>query len=181
MRTPQGKTIRLLALSSILLIAVPAIGIVTMRHQPTTQQQETRQLIDSLPPVISKVLDLEVVSAKIEKTGQPDAVAAIEIRNKSDRAVLAVAIESGDKMNFSGLHLQGETDAGKPVIIIEPQGTATFRWQLNEIMVNSPLRVAGAFYADGTEEGEEETLKTMRGQREHERSVRAAQKGGSKP
>lgn len=167
-----------LVLTALLVLGASIASVVATGGETHVRQQENRPVPDSLPPVISQVKEVEVISATIEKQGQPEAVAAILVRNNSDKAVMAVALESGDKNNFSGLNLYGYQDSETPTTIIKPKSSMTIHWALKEILPDAPLRIAGAVYADGTEDGEATTLQTIRSQRARSRAALVAKEGG---
>lgn len=169
-RIKKSKSIFVLWVIALTMFGVA--GAVAIK----SNQQRT-----GLPRTISKVKNLEVVSVTLENEGQPDATAVIEVHNNSYKAVVAVAIESGDGINSSGINKNGFIDDDPPQTVIEPFGVLTMRMPLSNLIPNTPLRVSGIFYEDGTEEGEDNTLKTMRSQRDHERKKGAAKKGTSQP
>jgi hypothetical protein len=177
------KSKRVMIFSSAILVIASVAGVTATKLREKGATQETRQAIEKLPEklptIISQVRKLEVISARLEKTGAAESAAVVlEIRNHSDAAVIALTLESGDDNDVSGIHTHGDLDAEAPPIIIKPQQTAIFRFPLTEMIPNTPLRVAGAFYADGTEDGKESTLRTMRSQRAHDRAEREQRQGG---
>jgi hypothetical protein len=50
---------------------------------------------------------------------------------------------------------------------------------IGELLPNKPIKVGGVIYADGTEDGEANTLKTMHGHKKHDESQSLVKKGGS--
>ncbi|MBV9959520.1 MAG: hypothetical protein JO360_13930 [Acidobacteria bacterium] len=183
MKTHIFKSRRMLIFSSVMLVLISVAGVTATRRDDNrlhdkVRPQESKPAIDKMPTIISQVRMLEVVSARLEKIAPGQANAVLEIRNNSDSAVIALTLESGDENDFSGIHIHGDLDAEPPSTIIKPHQTATFSFGLSNMIPNTPLRVAGAFYADGTEDGKESTLRTMRSQRAHDRAERERQQGG---
>lgn len=130
------------------------------------------------PKVVSKVKLIEVVSATVDSD---PAVLYIALRNNSDKAVVSVAVESGDKKDASGINFSGfRTNNEPPMTLIEPHATKTFKIQLDNLLPNKPIKVGGVIYADGTEDGDEDTLGTMHRNRQHDESRPPTKKGGEK-
>ena len=137
----------------------------------------------SMPQVFSKVKNLEVVNAWIEDPGTPAVRAVVEIRNNSDKAVMAVDLVCGE----GGITRSGLTDEEHPIVVIKPHETTTMEMTFGSMTFGAPLVVSAVTYADGTEEGEEASLKAMHMVRAHDRAEvkarkeREAQKGATKP
>jgi hypothetical protein len=128
--------------------------------------------VSSMPPVFSKVKNLEVVRAWIEDAGTPAVRAAVEIRNNSDQAVMAVDLVCGE----GGITRNGLTDEEHPIVIIQAHGTTTMEMSFGEMTFGAPLVVSGVTYADGTEQGDAESLKAMHMVRDHDRAKLKAEK-----
>jgi hypothetical protein len=177
MKTHILKSRRVLVLSAAILMIVCVAGIMATKRESKKPPQEARKVIDTLPPIISKVKDLEVLSATIKRKGQPDAMAAIEIKNNSDMGMTAVDVTSGEY----GMTVNGLDNPAHPVIVIKPHDTLVVEVNLNNIDASLPILVAAAIYADGTEVGESSSLQAMRGVREHDKAQREAQQRGEIP
>ncbi len=98
---------------------------------------------------------------------------AFEIRNNSNRSVMAVDITCGE----AGITRDGLGDDEHPVVIIPPYGTLTAEMN-DELSPGLPIVLSGATYEDGTEEGSESSLKAIHRGREHERARLKAKKAG---
>src|ERR687884_534624 len=142
---PHSNRVRYILITFLLVLA--AAGVVgvaaVLRQRPGNE----------VPNVVSKVKDLEVVGVRLIREGEQTAALAIEIRNKSAQPVVAVSVESGDEMDVSGVDINGVTSDGPPETIIEPYGTRTVEFPMSDIHRGRPIRVGGAVYADGSEEG----------------------------
>ena len=170
MKNPDQKFLIVLSLCLLLLVAVS--GVVMARRQAQTW---------ALPEVISKVKDLEVVSVSVRQKGEGTPSLAVEIRNKSDKAVIGVMVESGDDKDASGIHINGDADEDEqPSVIIAPYGTRTVELPMSNLLPGKPVKVAGAFYADGSEDGEAMALSSMLGHLRGEKAETLKRKGGSK-
>ncbi|MFL6282214.1 MAG: hypothetical protein ACJ74Q_03495 [Pyrinomonadaceae bacterium] len=167
MRLTNRKSPLLLFLC--LLLAAGVAGVVMAR----------RQVQEKLPKVISKVKYLEVVGVSVRRDGEPTAALAIEIRNKSDKPVVAFSLESGDDQNASGIDINGDTGDDPPTTVIEPQGTRTVELPLSDIRENNLVKVRGAIFADGSEEGDAVALKSMHEHQKSDKAKTAKRKGGS--
>lgn len=168
MRTQPTKSRRILIYCGMVLIVMCAVGVTATRQKPDVR----------LPKIVSKVKSLEVVSVTLEGQDESTPTVGIEIRNNSERPVIAVALEQGDGRDAYGMNTNGYRGDEPPVVVIEPHGTIKVEVPLSNLKSDAPLRVAGVVYADDTEEGDEETLGTMRRQQAHEKAKRKAKKGG---
>lgn len=166
----------------IWLIALVAIStlmiIVSPRLRNSGKQQQTK-LAPVVPEVISKVRDLEVISTIIKREGTPSSVVAIEIRNNSDKPIIAIAIESGDAKDSSGISTEGFKSGDEPAsVVLQPQGTIIMEMPVSNLLPGKPLKIAGVMYADGTEDGDEITRKTIRGHRDKAKAQGPAKQEG---
>jgi len=158
----QTRCLVIVCLLSV--IALSVIGVKAIK----SQQGKTK-----LPVIISKSKNLEVVGVTILNEGEPHAAVALEVRNNSDKAVIAVAIVSGDDKDASGITTNGFPEGDDPpFIVMEPYGTRTFEMPLSNLLPGKPLKIGGVAYADGTEEGDKMTLETMHGQKERSKAVK---------
>ncbi|HEV2912040.1 MAG TPA: hypothetical protein VGX92_01880 [Pyrinomonadaceae bacterium] len=181
MKTHLLKRKYLLILCAVILVAVSVAGVLATRRALKREQQPQAKGETTLPLIISRVKNLEVIGATLERAGQPDAEVVLEIQNNSDLAVTALAIESGDEINSAGTSTYNDDDDGNPSIIIKPHGTITVRMLISNLIPDTALRVAGVTYADGTEDGDKSALGTIRGQRAHDKTEREARKGAKNP
>ncbi|MDQ1614022.1 MAG: hypothetical protein QOG00_3953 [Pyrinomonadaceae bacterium] len=164
-----------------LFAAGSIVGIVINGHSASMARQEAKRAL-TLPKIVSKVGKLEVVSAMIVRAGTPDAAVAVEIRNNSDLAVMAVDLSTRDEVNSGGITREGLDDPDKPGIVIEPHGSITMEIGLSEMIPDVPLVISGVTFADGTEDGEEWALELMRKNRARAKAKREnAKKKGNAP
>lgn len=56
-------------------------------------------------------------------------------------------------------------------MVIKPGDTATLRMSFGEMTFGLPLVISSVVYGDGTEEGDERSLKTIHQIREHDRKA----------
>lgn len=136
-----------------------------------------------LPPIISKVKELKVAGVTVEGADEATAQAVIEIKNTSDKPVIAVAVEVGDGNDASGTNLSGIHEGDlPPSVVIEPHGSAKVRFSLSNLKFykpGTPIKIGGAMFLDDTEEGDEDTLGTMRRQKEREKAKQPKKEGAT--
>lgn len=136
-------------------------AIVTNKRDP--QQQQNSGLL-----VSSKVKNIEIVSTKIVNGGTSLAALAVEVRNKSNKPVMQIDMVAGD----GGVSKNGLTDEDNPIVVISPHGTATLQISFSEMTPGAPVVVSAVVFGDYTEEGDADSLKTMRKIREHDKKVK---------
>jgi len=155
-------------LCALLLIAASCIGagVLSAKRQQPKKQWPKEPRVTSMPHIFSKIKSLEVVDAWI---GNPETEAAgvwIEIRNNSDKDVMMVDIVCGE----GGITRNGLTDEQNPIVVIKPHETTKMFMNFGEMTFGAPLVISGVTYADGTEEGDEASLRAMHRVREHDRA-----------
>ena len=157
------KSKYLIALFTIILLVVGGIGVIASKRQ---QEQAIK-----IPVIVLKTHSLDIVSTKIIGQDIDTATIAIELKNNSDKSIIAVGIEAGDKDDAVGTTVNGFNDGDEPPsIVIVPHGTITAYFalgNLKHVKPGTPIKVGGVIFADGAEEGDTATLGTMRRQRDH--------------
>ena len=159
------RRIMLITLAVALVGSMIGVGVLSQNREARKPLEMRRQMVTSIPPTFSKVKTLEVLSTQLIVVGNIPQGVAVEIRNNSDKAVMAVDLVSGE----GAITKNGLTDAENPKVVIEPYGTVTMHMSFGEMTAGAPLVVAAATYADGTEEGAEESLAAMHAAREHDK------------
>ena len=160
----------LAAAMAVTALVVSVVVMSAKRQEP--KQQHPKDWLVSTPPVSSKVKDLEIINATIVSTGDEPGV-AFEIRNNSDRGVMAVRITCGE----GGISKDGLEDEDNPVVIIEPHSTLK-AVMYDELTRDAPIVISSATFADGSEEGSESSVKLMQRLRARDRAKHKAQKEG---
>jgi|ERR1700686_2636525 len=159
--------------ASILISAsLISAAVFSAKTQQPKKQWPKEPRVNSMPPVFSKVKKLEVMRAWIEDPGTPAARIAVEIRNASDKDVMAVHLMCGE----GSVTRNGLTDEENPIVVMKPNGTTTIEMNFGEMHFGEPLVVSAVTYADGREEGDETSLRIMHGTREHDRAQRKAER-----
>ncbi|HEX5890563.1 MAG TPA: hypothetical protein VFY61_17760 [Pyrinomonadaceae bacterium] len=140
-----------------------------------------RRPVTSIPPTYSIVKTIEILSTKVVREDGPGAGVSVEVRNNSDKAVMAIDLVCGE----GAITKNGLTDEENPIVVIPPYGTTTIEMTFGEMSPDSPLVISAVTYADGTEEGDEKSLRLMHQQRDHDRKmmkeIRARKKEAKTP
>ena len=122
---------------------------------------------------------LKVVGATVRDPGTPAATAVVEIRNKSDLAVMTVQISTKstkDGGDWTSFGIDGLEDPDNVGVVIPPNGTKTLEMRLSNMIPDVPLVVSAAFFADGTEAGDKWSLDAIRAVRAHRQQLLKAKK-----
>lgn len=158
-----------------LVVSIAALLLVS--GVVSKKQESHGPRVTSIPKTYSKIKGLEVVSVKAINEGTPAAGVAVEIKNNSDKEVMAVDLVCGD----GAVTKNGLTDEENPITVIKPYGTVIVEMTFSEMTFGAPLVVSAVTYADGTEEGDEHSLRIMHKIRDRDRArlraERAAHKG----
>ena len=160
--------------SILLVVGIAASILVSVALSKRRESQ--RQKVTSIPAAYSKIRSLEIVSVKPTKEGTPAAGVLVEIKNNSEKEVMAVDLVCGE----GAITKNGLTDEENPITVIKPYGTVTIEMTFSEMTLGAPLVVSAVTYADGTEEGEEESLRIMHRIRDRDRARLKAEKAARK-
>jgi hypothetical protein len=176
------RTKYLLAISLPILVVVSALALTksSKTFPPPKVSQEQQQFADTMPLIISQVKDIEVVEATLKNPGTKDVIAVLTIKNKSNKPVIAVSVETGEPEEADGITVNGFKEGDEPPdAVIEPHGTITVELPLNNAKPGDPIRMSGVVFADDSEDGEKTALETIHTQRKHTKSEKI--KGNSSP
>jgi hypothetical protein len=158
----------LIILGVVALAAVSLVGAKVIRGQKNP------------PHVACKARGVEVVSVTLQE--EPVEALAVEIRNVSGKPIIAVTLESRAEKEASGINHNGFRDGDEPPeIVLYPYQSTVIRLSASDLVPGGVLQVGAVMYADGTEEGDDRTLNTMRGQREHYRHQSPKNKAEGEP
>jgi len=141
------------------------IGLVTwfalLRPATGASQERTsrRPALTKLPEIKSCVEHVKLVKAELVNQGDSQ-VAVLELENQAYIGVISISVETiADKHKHSVVWSAFSPDK-PPLIIIPPHEKGTM--QIGNLEANSPIRIGSVMFSDGTEEGCESSLKTMR-------------------
>ena len=146
----------------LLVAAIAASGILTVAKKQSNKK----------PEISSKVRNLEILDSRIT---DPDTIAAalvLQVRNNSALPVMAVDLVCGE----GGVTKNGLTDEEHPIVVIPPYGTTYLQIGFGEMTPDAPCIVSAVTYADGSEDGDAESLKVMHKIRERDRIRMKTQK-----
>jgi hypothetical protein len=131
----------------------------------------------TIPPISSKINTIEVVSSRVVNEDTPAVGVEIVVRNWSAKPVMAIDLVAGD----GAVTKNGLTDEENPIVVIEPYGTTTLAMTFGAMTPGASLIISAVTYGDGTEEGDEESLRIMRKVREREKERIQAARRGERP
>jgi hypothetical protein len=135
-------------------------------------------MVTAIPTVSSKVKTIEVLSTKLIREGTPGVGVSVEVKNNSEKPVMAIDLVCGD----GAVTKNGLTDEQNPIVVIPPYGTTTIEMSFGEMTADAPLVVSAVTYSDGTEEGDAKSLGIMHKIRERDRErIRAERQKERKP
>jgi hypothetical protein len=155
-------------ISSLLVVTILAL---TVFDRGAQGQQKAPKKYSEIPQIISNVPDLEVTRSNLKDEGTANAIVKITIRNNSDKPIIGISVESGDEKDASGINLNGIHDGDvTPTIILPPHESMEAEFPISSVHAGRPIRVAGALYADGTDDGDPKVVESMRSQKEYRRS-----------
>jgi len=162
-----------LAFALIVLVVAAAASRWTRTISPgaTGPQKQDERVTDTLPPVISSIKGIEVVSAFIDGNGS----ANITVVNKTGKGIAALAFSYGTSMFSDDYGLTQDN----PKTLIPPYSSYTFYKSISNLRVHTPIRASAVLYDDGTEEGDADVRKKIHDARDHERErrIRESKKG----
>jgi hypothetical protein len=173
------KWVCVLAVTTLLAASTISVAVFSAKRQQPSKQKQQKRVME-LPPIVSHVPRLAIASITVRDAGTTDPRAVIEIRNNSDLAVMAVEISTKNGGDSGAVNADGLDDPDNPKVVIPPHGTTTLEMSFSEMIVDAPLVLSAAVFADGSEDGDKWSFDAMRAVREHHQSLRKAQKGGGK-
>jgi len=147
----------------VLLLVSIGVGVYSAR-----KRQERRELA-AVPPVQSRVKDLEIINPRIVREGTKLTGVAFQVSNKSARPVMAIRIGSGN----ASISQDGLEDDEHPKVIIQPFGVLDA--EMFEVTRGAPLVILSATFQDSNgsnEEGDKHSLELTQKLRERAKKLR---------
>lgn len=135
-----------------------------------SQEPSKRPLLKKLPPIKNCVDHIKIINAELKMQGDLQ-VASIEVENEAYIGIVSISLEQAVYRGKQSYVPTGFSPNKPPMIIIEPGARITL---VLGNLESRPLRIGGAMFSDGTEEGCESSLKDMRELKESN-----TKKGGS--
>jgi hypothetical protein len=155
----------------IACLAITTSALLMQRYTQASRKQRENQR--ELPTIISNVPTIELVSANIDNRNEENAAVIIEVRNNSEKPIIAISVESGNDKDSSGVSLTGfKSEDEPPAVVIKPYATLKIRMLLSNVKLGAPIKISGVMYLDGTEKGEKEALITLHGEKEHVKKLK---------
>jgi hypothetical protein len=165
-----------LVVGTLALIVASVAGALAGKKMGRQRPAPIRNQLKTLPPVSSKIPNIEVLNASLKWPEQSDAEATVEVRNNSYRDITAITLTCGE----GGVMTNGLVDPDNPHVVIPAYGTKTLEMNLSEMTPGCSLMVSGVTYGDGGEEGLPETLASMHSIRARDKAEQEAKKGANK-
>jgi len=130
-----------------------------------SQERPKRPLLTKLPPIKNCLEHVKLVKAELIMQGDSQA-ASLELENQAYVGVVSISVETiVDKAKY-GVVESGFTPDKPPEVVIPPGGRKTIT--LGNLGEKSAIRIGAVTFSDGTEEGCESSLKTMRDVKERD-------------
>ena len=161
-----SKTLRrLLLLSSLLVLSsVIATGVYIQTSKSQKKQHDGPRTYEAAkvteaPEVRSDIKGLDITGVSLINEGTPQAAVVIDVTNQRDEDVMAVDFIAGKgKSTSGGISMDGLLLEDSPLVIIPRHSLKSFTWHLGEILEGETLFLAAAIFADGKEEGYQNSL-----------------------
>lgn len=136
------------------------IGVWCSLGRPTLASQDPgRPILSKLPPIKTCLQHVKLVKAELVMQGDSQ-VASLQLENEAYIGVTAVSVEAFDNKTKYSVVKSAFSPDKEPLIIIPPGEKATMT--IGNLSENSRIRIASVMFSDGTEEGCESSLKTVR-------------------
>ena len=181
-RIAKRRWVFLIATIMISALAI-SVGVFSAKRQQPKKKWPKEPPVISMPEVYSKVKTIEIVRSWIvnQELGVP--AARVEIRNNSNKDIMAVDLVCGE----GAVTTNGLTDEEHPIVVVKAHETVVLEMNFSAMTFGAPLVVSAVTYADGTKEGDEKSIRAMHLGRQHDRAVmklkreQEQRKGGTKP
>lgn len=153
---------RQLSALAIALGVLVGLGLYSIGSVRATKQDPVKQdLITEVPDIKSCVTSIKVIKAKIMQPDRANAALVIELENNSDIGIVAISIESKtERETYSEIKNTFGTEV--PLAVIEPHSIHIVRLPLSNIRPGALIEIGSVMYMDGTEEGCQSSLESMR-------------------
>jgi hypothetical protein len=154
------------AMRRLLLIACLAVSM-SMAIPCAAQKSEPSAVLATAEKALqveSAIADLQIIETRLHDFGSGMLMAYFRVRNKSEKAILYITMGSGGEKP-SVTHTVGQ----KGAILVAAGEIYELRFPVRDVPAGMPIRIGGVAYADGSIEGDEEPIKTLRYQIERAR------------
>jgi hypothetical protein len=162
------KPFKITVILLLVLVLVILVAAVAARKWPThfanQRAQQGNQAIQILPPVISLIKGVEVISALVDEKG----FANITVINKTGKPIIGLSLSVGN-MTFTD---DNGISQDNPTVLIAPNHSYTLHESMENLQGHDAMRVSAVFYADSSEEGDDTVRKNVHEERERQREKR---------
>jgi hypothetical protein len=134
-----------------------------------------KERVTSVPEVTSCVKNIKVINRKLIDDVTFSESLEVEVENTGEIGIIAILIETSNGRETYG-EMPSTFEDDEPAAIIEPQARYTLTMAANNIKPHGPFQIGSVAYIDGTEEGCEEALKTMRGLKAKHEAIKVKRK-----
>lgn len=175
----RGRLFLLAALC--ILSSIVAVGVYS-RSRQTPKKKDPKKLsyhaeeVTTPPEVKSKIEGLEIAGVSLVDQGTAWAKIKIDIINHRDAGLIAMDFVVYKEPGFSGgMGLPGSQEV-PPQPLIPPHSLETFEFYLSNFMEGPPIFLASAIFSDGREEGDQNSLQSLKHSRQDLQRRRDAEK-----
>lgn len=143
-------------------VGVVVFGITSIARRRSRQEDspQKREIVTTLPEIVSCVKKITVVKAELAHSGTPDAAVVLELENNAEVGITAIALATTqERETYEITHSASFNDDGVPKIVIAPHSTSTITMAV--LFPHASIQIGGVLYSDGTEEGCKSSLKTL--------------------
>jgi hypothetical protein len=164
---------RILILSTIIISIVIALAAFIFLKKNADAQKQSELL--SQVRIVNNTRSLEVLNTVILYPRDPrSTLVEIEVRNISDKPIIAIRLESGNEKSASSLTAEGFNEGDvPPTIILRPGESMKIDFSFSSIHPGLPIRIGAVMFADGTGDGESGLLEQMHKSKERIRNRQA--------
>lgn len=146
----------MLSKKQLLLFVVTGVSIGSIAYALTPRNKtpkqdpvEQREIITTVPQIISCPKKLKVIKAEIK-----DEQVLVDVENTSDVGVIAVSMTTAKGRSAYTVTLRDSfKHPGDPVSVIKPHEIVALTMEVSNVFPGVPLTIDGVLYADGTEDG----------------------------
>ncbi|HKP38357.1 MAG TPA: hypothetical protein VJT71_15970 [Pyrinomonadaceae bacterium] len=137
------------------------VWLALLQPMTSASQEKTakRPLLTELPKIKNCTEHIKLIKAQLVYQGELQA-AALEVENEAYIGVVSISVEQLANRERHSVVPSGFTPDQPPQIVIPPGERMTIT--LGYLSTKAPIRIGGVMFADGTEEGCDSSLKSMR-------------------
>ncbi|MFY9619028.1 MAG: hypothetical protein WAM70_17000 [Pyrinomonadaceae bacterium] len=157
-------------------VCLGVVGWLALLRPPTGASQEKapkRPFLTELPKIKNCTEHIKLIKAELVDRGGSQ-VAVLEVENEAYVGVVSISVEQLANRERHSVVPSGFTPDQPPQIVIAPGERMTIT--LGYLSPKAPIRIGGVIFADGTEEGCDSSLKSMRELKDFNTKKRGPQK-----